>query len=270
MAFGDEAGIFYDVPDKEYHACKLPSNSAVKTYTQHPALYELKYLAKSDEQETMKQYFQQGKAYELLLLENHKADMLMTFKTKTYDSVDAMKTAAENPDKILLTESDLRAVQRWADCAKKVFHYPLDGKAQVSGVCDLEGLEMPVRVKFRLDLVSFEERTIYDYKLVAMGSASPGEFERMTWDLGYDTQAALYLLCMNQMFPGEPWQFWFRVQEKHYHGYDPRFCAEYRLDSLSIEKAESHIKMQLQRIAHGVFEGYGKGTISTERFKWGR
>lgn len=271
--FGDETGLFYDLPDSIYHACKLPSNSGVKIYTKLPALYELKFLSEAPEAEEMKQHFQLGKAYELLMLEPKKADKLMTFKTKTYNSQEAAAAALANPDKILLAAADLPQVERWAAIGARVFRRPFDACAQVTAVHDLEIYpgEPAVRVKIRMDDVSLEQRVIYDHKLMGFGEGAPGNFEKRVWELGYDTQAALYTEVMNQMFPGEPFEFWFRVQEKHDFGYDDRFSVEYRIDETSRERALSHIRMTLQLIQARDFRGYNSpATLSTERFKWGR
>jgi hypothetical protein len=271
--FGDATGIFYDLPDSIYHACKLPSNSGIKIYTKLPALYELQFLSDSPEAEEMKQHFQLGKAYELLMLEPKKAGKLMTFKTKTYNSQEAAAAALANPDSILLSAADLPQVERWAAIGASVFRRPFDACAQVTVVHDLELYpgEKPVRVKIRMDDVSLEQRVIYDHKLMGFGEAAPGNFEKRVWELGYDTQAALYTEVMNQMFPGEPFEFWFRVQEKHDFGYDDRFSVEYRIDETSRERALSHIRMQLQLIQSKDFRGYNSpATLSTERFKWGR
>jgi len=271
--FGDATGIFYDLPDSIYHACKLPSNSGIKIYTKLPALYELKFLSDAPEAEEMKQHFQLGKAYELLMLEPKKAGKLMTFKTKTYNSQEAAAAALANPDSILLSAADLPQVERWAAIGASVFRRPFDACAQVTVVHDLELYpgEKPVRVKIRMDDVSLEQRVIYDHKLMAFGEGAPSNFEKRVWELGYDTQAALYTEVMNQMFPGEPFEFWFRVQEKHDFGYDDRFSVEYRIDETSRERALSHIRMTLQLIQARDFRGYNSpATLSTERFKWGR
>jgi hypothetical protein len=271
--FGDATGIFYDLPDSIYHACKLPSNSGIKIYTKLPALYELQFLSDSPEAEEMKQHFQLGKAYELLMLEPKKAGKLMTFKTKTYNSQEAAAAALANPDSILLSAADLPQVERWAAIGASVFRRPFDACAQVTVVHDLELYpgEKPVRVKIRMDDVSLEQRVIYDHKLMGFGEGAPGNFEKRVWELGYDTQAALYTEVMNQMFPGEPFEFWFRVQEKHDFGYDDRFSVEYRIDETSRERALSHIRMTLQLIQARDFRGYNSpATLSTERFKWGR
>lgn len=273
VKFGDAEGIFYDVPDEVYHACKLPSNSGIKTYNEHPALYELEFEQQTTER-GMSQALQMGRGYEIMVLEPHRSTEIVTFDGKTYDSKAAVACAEANPGKVVLAEADWHFIRGLAHVARKAFPRDFDAKAQVSAVCDLEidpGIEFSaVRVKIRMDDISFEQRKIYDLKLVAPGRAKPGEFEKMAWDLGYDTQAALYTWVMNQLFPGdEPWEFWFRVQEKRPY-MDERFCAEYRFDSLSMERARSHIAMNLQLIKARSFTGYGKGTISTERFKWGR
>lgn len=267
--FGDETGIFYDIPDEIYHACKLPSNSGIKVFNEHPALYELEFL-KGTSERGMSAALQSGRAYEVLMLEPHRAGEIVTFEGKTYDSKAAVACAEANPGKIVLTADDYSNIVRWANIGKREFPRDFDARPQVTAVCDLEiDPGVVVRVKIRMDDTSFEQRKIYDLKLLRPGAGKASEFERMAWDFGYDTQAALYMMVMSQLMPGEPWEFWFRVQEKRPYN-DARFCAEYRLDSLSIEKAESHIRMALQLIHEKAFTGYGKATISTERFKWGR
>lgn len=271
--FGDTPGIFYDLPDTIYHACKLPSNSGIKIYTKLPALYELQFLSENPEAEEMKQHFQMGKAYELLMLEPKSAGRLMTFKAKGYNTQEAAEAALKNPDMILLSAGDLPQVERWATIGARVFRRPFDACAQVTVVHDLEIYpgEPTVRVKIRMDDVSLEQRVIFDHKLMAFGEAAPGNFEKKLWELGYDIQAALYSEVMNQMFPGDPFEFWFRVQEKHDFGYDERFSVEYRIDETSRERALSYIRMQLQLIQGRDFRGYNTpATLSTERFKWGR
>jgi len=269
VKFGDAEGIFYDVPDEVYHACKLPSNSGIKKYNEHPALYEIEFEGEARDW-GMSQALQLGRAYEILMLEPHRKGDIVTFDGKTYDSKAAVACAEANPGKVVLGQADFDYVTRIADVGRRVFRRDFDARAQVSAVCDLEiDPGVTVRVKIRMDDVSFEQRKIYDLKLVAPGRGKVGEFERMAWDLGYDTQAALYCWVMDQLMPGDPWEFWFRVQEKRPY-FDTRFCAEYRFDSLSMEKARSHIAMTLQLIKARSFTGYGTAPISTERFKWGR
>jgi hypothetical protein len=273
--FGQQPGLFFDVPDSIYHMLKLPSNSAIKQYIECPAYYELKY-EKSGYSDELKSHFQQGKLFELILLEPARARTgIVEIKTKGYDTEEAKKVAAENPGKVLGNAQDIANAKRWAMIAEKKWYMPVDGAAQVSGICDLDvGGPEPVRVKFRADQIDFETRTIYDYKLMDLGRGKASEFERSIWEYGYDLQAAFYTRCMNQLFPAvddeQPWRFVFRVQEKHFFGYDPRFTVEYRLDAGSIERAESDILIKLQLIQERSFEGYHDGTLSTERFKWGR
>lgn len=271
MSFGDEVGLFYDIPESEYHSLKIPSNSSIKLYGRLPALYEHGYLNKTNDEE-LSQALQMGKVFELLVLEPHRESDIVTFKTAGYNTKEAVSVRDMNPDKILISENDLSDIRRWAACMVKKYPFEIETKKQASGIVDFEFDEKSVRVKFRLDEVDFERGVIYDYKL--MRSAAPDDFLKDVWDRGYDIQAALYTRAMQILFPRppeEPWMFRFKVQEKHYHGYDTRFTTEYYLDRESIDKAWSYAAINLQLMSSDtVYHGYSTCQLSTEKFKWGR
>lgn len=268
--FGDTPGVFYNVPEEVYHALKIPSNSALKKFTRLPALYELEYLKATEEDQETKAHFQQGKLFEIFMLEPERLESVKTFDGKQYGSKDYEAAVAENPGCLIVSKSDYEEVARWAACAQKRFG-KTQNAVQVSCIADFVGIEgAKHRFKFRCDEVDFEARIIYDYKLMA--DASPSEFEKSAWQNGYDTQAALYCLGMDILEPGDlPWRFAFRVQEKHSFGYDDRFTAEYWFDDQSMDSARSHVKMQLQVIETDNYKGYTGGVLSTVRFfSWGR
>lgn len=266
MSLGDEVGIFYDVPDEEYHGLKIPSNSSVRKFAELPALYELEYL-KAEEDESMTQAFQMGKVFEVLVLEPQKAVQICTFSTKTYDSKEAV--GCIGAQRIPIAAQDLPKVEQWAKCMLERYPFNPETKKQVTGIVDFPFGEKVVRVKIRMDEVDFENRIIYDYKL--MREIDPEQFEKDAWDKGYDTQNALYCKAMDILAPGKPWKFVFRVQMKHPYGFDTRFTTKYWFNTESIEKAWSHVSMQLQIMASTTaYRGYKEGCLSTERFKWGR
>jgi hypothetical protein len=212
--FGDEVGLFFDVPDSEYHGLKIPSNSGQKLYTELPALYQLEYLEKPVDDE-MSQALQCGKAFEILVLEPHREGEIVTFKAKGYDTKEANTIKAMNPGKIPVAESDYVNVKRWAACMLAKYPLNKDTKKQASGIVDFDfsfanvdamGLteaqritERMVRVKFRLDEVDIENGIIFDYKL--MKSVKPSDFEKDIWDRSYDTQGAIYCKAMQVLFP---------------------------------------------------------------------
>lgn len=275
MAFGDEVGIFENVPDSEYHALRIPSASSIKKYMELPALFELEYL-KGEYKEELKQHFQVGKAFEIYVLEPHRSGLIMQMKTKGYDTKDAAAMAEANPGAILLNEQDLVSANRWAACMLKRYPKKQTTRAQVSCIVDIDYGDIVVRAKIRIDELDDEEGVIIDYKL--MDDASPKGFEKKAWDLKYHIQDALYVSVMNILAPradGSSWRFVFRVQEKHYFGFDPRFAAQYELDNTSREAAISQVNMMLQLMGDDMrrneFQGYQEATmqISTERFrKW--
>lgn len=272
MKYGDQTGLFFSIPEAEYHALKIPSNSSIRKYAKLPALYELEYL-KQEESDVMKQHFQMGKVFELLVLEPDRAGDIVTFKTKTYDSKDAQACRDANPGKIPISESDLPLVETWARCMLAKYPRNEANKAQASGIVSFDLGVRECAVKFRLDEVDLENRIIYDYKL--MQSIDPSEFEKHAWDIGYDTQAALYTKAMDQLFPSDDpdkrWKFVFRVQQKHSYGFDTRFTTKYWFSEESLERAWSHIQIQLELIAcETEFRGYSEMCLTTDRFKWGR
>ena len=269
MKFGESVGHFLDVHEDEYHALKIPSNSSVKLFEWLPALYEVEYLKAAPQED--KQHFQVGKAFELMVLEPEKVSKIKTFSAKSYDSVAYHEACTKNPDCVIVSEADLAHVGRWAgswEKSEKRFERTKENVAQVSCIVEIPTLDIPVRFKMRCDDVDFDNRIIYDYKLVK--SAHPTDFQRAIWDFGYDVQAAMYLKGMSILFPdGEPWRFVFCVQEKHNYGYDSRFSAQYDLDSLSLEAAWAHVYVSLQLIHDKQFRGYNSGQLNTEKYrKW--
>lgn len=269
MAFGDEVGVFENIPDAVYHGHKIPSNSSLKLFGQLPALYEIEYL-NSPPDLGMTEAKQLGKVFEIYVLEPHRVDQILTISTKGYDTKEADSMAAMFPDKVIISAHHLPNVKRWAECMLKKYPLNANTKKQVSAIVDIKVGEKVVRVKFRMDEVDFEKRVIIDYKL--MEDVSEEKFSKAVWDYGYDMQNAMYCKGMDVLFPGPtPWKFLFRVQEKHNYGFDDRFTTKYWLDQASIDRAWSHISMQLQILSGTTeFRGYREGCLSTERFKWGR
>jgi hypothetical protein len=270
MSFGDSVGHFLDVPEEEYHALKIPSNSSIKFFNRLPALYDVQYLNRTEEQEP-KQAFQLGKAFEIMILEPEKVKNIKTFKGASYSSKAYFEALSESPGAILLSESDLADVSRWVECwnrSEKLWERSDENLAQVSCIVEVPTLDIPVRFKMRADDVDFDNRIIYDYKLSQ--SAHPNDFSRAIWEFGYDMQAAMYLKGMSILFPGdEPWKFVFNVQEKHWFGYDKRFSAQYDLDSTSLEAAWQKAFIALQLIQEQNFRGYQSTQLNLEKYrKW--
>jgi hypothetical protein len=273
MKFGETVGHFLNVPEEEYHALKIPSNSSVKLYNRLPALYEVEYLNRG--QDNPFAHFQQGKAFELLILEPEKASMIKSFAGKSYDSNGFFDAAEANPGSIILSEKDLTDVARWVACWERLdkqYDRTAENVAQVSCIVEVPTIDIPVRYKMRADDVDFDNRVIYDYKLVK--SAHPSDFSRAIWEYGYDIQAAMYLKGMSMLFPeGDPWRFVFNVQEKHHYGYDSRFSVQYDLDSTSLEGAWDRAFVALQLIAESErdkrFSGYHSTQLNLEKYrKW--
>lgn len=269
--FGDLVGLFTEVPDTEYHALKIPSNSGMKRYTELPALYQLEVLEKPADDE-MSQALQMGKVFEILVLEPHRESLIVTFEAKGYDTKEANSVKAMNPGKIPISKADLANVKRWAACMLQKYPFNPDTLKQVSGIVDFDFGIRTVRTKFRLDEVDIENGLIFDYKL--MRGVAPAEFEKDIWDRFYDTQAAIYCNAMQVLYPRpaeEPWRMKFRVQEKHDYGFDLRFTTAYWLDHESLERAWSHAKVQLELMGGDTtYNGYQEGCLTTQRFKWGR
>ncbi len=258
--FGDEVGSFPDIPEKEYHALKIPSSSSIKIYLKNPALYQLDYL--QGEQSLFTQALQLGRAFETIILEPEKVSKIKTFSTKTYSSQEALGLHAADPGSIWVSETDFNDVFRWAECWKaKDLQYKRGEENIVQLACIVEVIidGFPYKFKCRLDDVDMDNRIIFDNKL--MDDASHYGFKKSVNTYGYDIQAALYTLAMQILFPGEPWQFVFNVQEKHQYGYDTRFSVQYKLDEYLIQAASYKIELALQCIYEEDFHGYSGGII---------
>ena len=115
-------------------------------------------------------------------------------------------------DRKMVGNEELEMIKKMKDT---LFSHPYarylltGGISELSHYTELNG----VKVKVRPDHMFRKKKICVDLKTAK--SAKHDEFPRAAYDLGYHVSAAMYSDVLEQIYtPGEPWTFFFVVQEK--------------------------------------------------------
>lgn len=189
-------GIYRGVPFDAYLAAPFPGSGNIKKARSHSLLHARYEMDHPTEASTAQMI---GTAVDCALTEPERfAEVVVPCPTKTRNSNAYRELRADQPDAIILTETEMEQVTGTVAAIRATPHIakyfdavpPEDLQCVIRFDVETEH-GRTLRGKGRLDLPIFQAGTIIDLKTCL--DASEWEFERAVNRFGYDFQAAYYM-----------------------------------------------------------------------------
>lgn len=281
----DRPGIYEDVSEKDYHSDpvvtpSLSSSIAKLMVTRSPrhAWYEHPRLnkAKALEVEAPTRAMDIGTATHKLILGKGRLIKVVNFDDYRKADARAARDAARNAGQVPILADDMKSVETLAEaCRDQITGTELagifdNGSAEVTMVWAEAG---GVLCRSRVDWLPAAARdgghvTVVDLKTTG-GSASPEEWQRTAFDMGFDIQDAFYRRGLADLIPNvRSVQFKFLVLEQ-----DPPYgltVNEFSGQALyeAVELVELGIRMWGACLARNQWPGYPIETTHMDPPKW--
>lgn len=219
------SGVFYDMPNEEYHAHPALSSSGFKLLARSPAHYYAAYLDPKREPRKQTAAMRLGTICHTATLEPHRFDDLLCVLPEGLDRRTnvgkALWAEIEASGKEPLTAEEFKRTRSMADAARA---HPISValfttfKAKTEVSIFWTDPQTGVNLKVRPDIMA-EPRKVaprgYIADLKTTGDASAEEFARQAWNLDMHLAAALYPMGFMAAFgTQEPPEFLWLAQEK--------------------------------------------------------
>lgn len=185
-------GIFFDMPNKEYHEIDGLSSTQFQDLDLSIAIYDNRHLFKYD-----CEAFKLGILTHTALLEPHLLDNYIETTTKTLDSVATEKIKKENPDKEVVPLGSIALAKERANKVNLVYGaYIEQGLKEVSFIVFDEALGL--YRKCRADIWLPNHGLVLDYK--TSKEHRPELFRKNSISqYNYDIQSAWYIDTINMV-----------------------------------------------------------------------
>lgn len=234
-------GVNLDISNAEYHLDdKYISSSGLKLVLKSPKEYYERYILKLPQPNKNQAALDFGTVAHTMLLEPHLFDNSFTVfpgasrRGKAYDIF-----RADNPDKIILTDSDMMKLNALSVAFKSHTH---------SGILDNCLFEhtmatslRDVKVKARADAIDLGRGRIIDVKTTAY-AGGVDIFKDTIEKLSYDLSAALYCRIAEQIY-NRPFEFYFIVLSKN-----DLSCAIYRMGAATFSLGDEKLTKSIETL----------------------
>ena len=182
-------GIFFDMPNKEYHEIDGLSSTQFQDLDLSVAIYENRHLFKYD-----CEAFRVGTLNHTALLEPHLLDNYIETTTKTFDSEATKKIIAQNPDKEVVALGSIDLAKERAEKVKLVYGaYIEQSLKEVSFIVFDEALGL--YRKCRADIWLPNHGIVLDYK--TSKETNHNGFERVIEVYNYHISCSWYIDTIN-------------------------------------------------------------------------
>lgn len=212
-----EYGLF-DISDSDYRALPALSNHELQLFAKDPSLYAWNKSAPVDPNKSATAEF--GKALHVMILEPENFDdkiMVSSFKGKTAQGF--IKEQVENPDKIVVTETELDQlkVMKLSAMANPMFKRIMEadgGKGEQSIVVhdEARNIDLKIRVDWLIDSLPLpcDLKTTADIE----DWRSDKEWINPLYKMGYGFTAAFYLYVMEIYYQKDMNEYIFPIVQK--------------------------------------------------------
>ncbi len=211
-----EYGLF-DISDAEYRALPALSNHELQLFAKDPSLYMWNKNAPVDPNKSTTAEF--GKALHVMILEPHNFDdKIMVSSVKGRTTQKFISEQVENPDKIVITESELDQlkVMQLSAMANPMFKRIMsaDGKGEQSIVVHDgdRNIDLKIRVDWLIDSMPLpcDLKTTADIE----DWRSDKQWINPLYKMGYGLTAAFYLHAMELHYKKEVNEYIFPIVQK--------------------------------------------------------